>query len=108
MEYDSTSKNIVVVQDLTNGLGHIIESNNNKEFGTKKRVRIEFPSAPLPVPLPSMSWSEADKTEEAFRITQLHDSSLVPDQELSESESQIKKEVELTIKGAKKRLNKQN
>lgn len=55
-----------------------------------------------------MSWSEADKTEEAFRITQLHDSSLVPDQELSESESQIKKEVELTIKCAKKRLNKQN
>lgn len=108
MEYDSTSKNIVVVQDLTNGLGHIIESNNNKEFGTKKRVRIEFPSAPLPVPLPSMSWSEADKTEEAFRITQLHDSSLVPDQELSESDSQIKEEVKWTIEWAKEQLNEQN
>lgn len=108
MEYDSTSKNIVVVQDLTNGLGHIIESNNNKESGTKKRAYVEFPSAPLPVPLPSMSWNEADKTEEAFRITRLHDSSLAPDQELSESESQINEEVKWTTEWAKEQLNEQN
>lgn len=105
MEYDSTSKNIVVVQDLTNGLGHIIESNNNKESGTKKRAYVEFPSAPLPVPLPSMSWNEADKTEEAFRITQLHDSSLdFYDRKPSETETQIKKEINEHIEMVKKYL----
>lgn len=108
MDNNPSTKNIVVVQDMTNGLSHVIESETNGGEDVKKYVSVVSPTAPLPVPLPSMSWSEADKTEEAFRITQLHDSSLVPDQELSESESQIKKEVELTIKCAKKRLNKQN
>ena len=106
MEYDSTSKNIVVVQDLTNGLGHIIESNNNnKESGTKKWTYVEFPSAPLPVPLTSMSWNEADKTEEAYRIVLLHDSSLdFYDRKPSETETQIKKEINKFIEVIKKYL----
>lgn len=52
------------------------------------------------------SWDEAEI--DAFRIASLYDPSLPPDREPSESESQIKKEVKLTIKCAKKRLNEQN
>lgn len=106
MEYDSISKNIVVVQDLTNGLGHVIESETNGGEDVKKYVSVVSPTAPRPVPLSQMTWEEAEMN--VFRIAQLYDPSLLPDREPSESESQIKKEVELTIKCAKKRLNKQN
>ena len=106
MDNNSSTKNIVVVQDMTNGLGHVIESETSGREGVKKYVSVEFPTAPRPVPLPYLTWDEAEIG--AFRIVQLHDTSLVPDREPSESESQIKKEVELTIKCAKKRLNEQN
>ena len=105
MDNNSSTKNIVVVQDMTNGLGHVIESETSGR-GVKKYVSVEFPTAPRPVPLPYLTGDEA--VIDAFRIVQLHDPSLVPDREPSESESQIKKEVELTIKCAKKRLNEQN
>lgn len=72
----------------------------------KKHVSVVSPTAPRPVPLSQMTWEEAEM--DVFRIAQLYDPSLLPDREPSESESQIKKEVELTIKCAKKRLNKQN
>lgn len=106
MEYDSISKNIVVVQDLTNGLGHVIESETNGGEDVKKYVSVVSPTAPRPVPLSQMTWEEAEI--DAFCIVRLLDPSLSPEREPSESESQIKKEVELTIKCAKKRLNKQN
>lgn len=106
MEYDSISKNIVVVQDLTNGLGHVIESETNRGKGAKKYISVESPTAPRPVPLSQMTWEEAEMN--VFRIAQLYDPSLLPDREPSESESQIKKEVKLAIECAKKRLNEQN
>ena len=72
----------------------------------KKHVSVVSPTAPRPVTLSQMTWEEAEM--DAFCIVRLLDPSLLPEREPSESESQIKKEVELTIKCAKKRLNKQN
>lgn len=106
MDNNPPTKNIVVVQDLTNGLGHVIESETNGGEDVKKHVSVVSPTAPRPVPLSQMTWEEAEM--DVFRIAQLYDPSLLPDREPSESESQIKKEVKLTIECAKKRLNEQN
>lgn len=106
MDNNPSTKNIVVVQDLTNGLGHVIESETNGGRRCEEARFCRVPTAPRPVPLSQMTWEEAEM--DVFRIAQLYDPSLLPDREPSESESQIKKEVELTIKCAKKRLNKQN
>lgn len=106
MDNNPSTKNIVVVQDMTNGLSHVIESETNGGEDVKKYVSVVSPTAPRPVPLSQMTWEEAEI--DAFCIVRLLDPSLSPEREPSESESQIKKEVELTIKCAKKRLNKQN
>ena len=106
MDNNPSTKNIVVVQDMTNGLSHVIESETNGGEDVKKYVSVVSPTAPRPVPLSQMTWEEAEI--DAFCIVRLLDPSLPPEREPSESESQIKKEVELTIKCAKKRLNKQN
>lgn len=87
MDNNPSTKNIVVVQDMTNGLGHVIESETNGGEDVKKHGSVVSPTAPRPVPLSQMTWEEAEM--DAFCIIRLLDPSLSPEREPSESESQI-------------------
>lgn len=60
MDNNPSTKNIVVVQDMTNGLGHVIESETNGGEDVKKHVSVVSPTAPRPVPLSQMTWEEAE------------------------------------------------
>lgn len=74
MDNNPSTKNIVVVQDITNGLGHIIKSETSGGIGRKA---------------PTLTWDVAEQGN--IRLTQLCDPSMYPDRKPSESESQIKK-----------------
>lgn len=47
MDNNPSTKNIVVVQDMTNGLSHVIESETNGGEDVKKYVSVVSPRLPV-------------------------------------------------------------